>query len=145
MILSAWICGSILCACGGGQKPNTAKKESNKDLERVENISVDVTDDCIQVYENSHCRTTTANIDGVDYMVAYSDPLHCIDLIALNGTPNFQQIKLEKQGPNGATGISGIFYYDNTFVLKMGFGFCRVDKEGIIISKWSLNDYLVKN
>ena len=144
-LVVACICTSIIYACGGGQKQNTSEKESNKDLERVGNISVDVTDDCIQVYENSFCRATTANIDGVDYMVAYSDPLHCIDLIALNGTPSFQQIKLEKQGPNGAAGISGIFYYDNTFVLKTGFGFCRVDKEGKIISKWLLSDYLGKS
>ena len=145
MILSAWICGSLFCACSGGQKQNTTEKKSNKDLERVENISVDVTEDCIQVYENSDCRATTTKINGTDYMVAYSDPLHCIDLIALNGTPDFQQIKLEKQGPNGATGISGIFFYDNTFVLRTSLGFCRVNKEGKIISKWNLNDYLDKS
>ena len=70
-LVVACICTSIIYACGGGQKQNTSEKESNKDLERVENISVDVTDDCIQVYENSFCRATTANIDGVDYMVVY--------------------------------------------------------------------------
>lgn len=139
------ICASMFCACGGGQKQDTAKKEGDKDLERVENVSVDVTEDCIQVYENSWCRATTTQINGTDYMVAYSDPLHCIDLIALDGTPDFQQIKLEKDGPNGATGITGIFHYDSTFVLRTGVGFCRVNRQGEVVSKWNLNDYLDKN
>ena len=91
-LISAAILAGIMAACG--QKQATTRQESNKDLERMENVSIHVTEDCIQVYENSNCRTTTATIDEVDYMVGYSDPLHSIDLIALNGTPNFQQIKL---------------------------------------------------
>lgn len=138
-------CLIMLCACGNGQKQNTVEKESSKEQERIENISINVPEDCIQVYENSWCRITTTNINGADYMVAYSDPLHCIDLIALNGTSDFQQVKLEKNGPNGTAGVTGIFHYDNTFVLRTAFGFCRVNKEGKIISKWNLNDYLAKN
>lgn len=144
-ILGICICTSMFYACNSGQKQNSTEEESNKGLERVENISVNVSENCIQVYENSWCRTTTTPINGIDYMIAYSDPLHCIDLIALNGASDFQQIKLEKEGPNGVTDISGLFYYDNTFVLKTSIGFCRINKDGEIVSKWSLNDYLSKN
>ena len=111
----------------------------------MENVSIHVTEDCIQVYENSNCRTTTATIDEVDYMVGYSDQLHSIDLIALNGTPNFQQIKLKAQGPNGVNDVSGIFYYDHSFVLRTAKGFSRIDQEGNVMSQWNLNDYLAKN
>lgn len=144
-IFNICICTSIIYACSGGQKQTTVEKENNKDLERMENISINVTEDCIQVYDNSWCRATTTQIDGVDYMVAYSEPLHCIDLIALNDYSDFQQIKLEKEGPNGVTGITGIFYYDNNFILQTGIGFYRINKEGEVVSKWSLNEYLGKN
>lgn len=136
-----FICISVLSTC----KNQNSKNKNNKNLERIEIFSVDVTEDCIQIYENSDCRATTMNIDNRDYMIAYSMPLHCIDLIALNGTPSFKQIKLEKEGPNGINGVSGIFYYDNTFVLRTATGFCRVDKEGKVVSKWDLNNYLCKN
>lgn len=124
---------------------HTVSKETDKDLERIENYSVNVTEDCIQVYENSNCRATTSRIDGTDYMVAYSAPLHSIDLIALNGIPSFRQIKLETEGPDGVNDISGIFYYEKTFVLRTAEGFCRVDQEGKVVSKWNINDYLGKN
>ncbi len=142
-LISAAILAGIMSACG--QKQATTRQESNKDLERIENYSVNVTEDCIQVYENSNCRATTATIDEVDYMVGYSDPLHSIDLIALNGTPNFQQIKLKAQGPNGVNDVSGIFYYDHSFVLRTAKGFSRIDQEGNVMSQWNLNDYLAKN
>lgn len=144
-ILCVWICFSTFSACSNGQKQSSAPKETDKDLERIENFSVNVTENCIQIYENNNCRATTAKIEGMDYMIAYSAPLHSIDLIALNGTPSFQQIKLEKAGPNGVNDISGIFYYDKTFVLRITEGFCRINQEGIVVSKWSLNDYLSKN
>ena len=73
-LISAAILAGIMAACG--QKQATTRQESNKDLERMENVSIHVTEDCIQVYENSNCRTTTATIDEVDYMVGYSDPLY---------------------------------------------------------------------
>ena len=139
-----FMCAIILCACNG-KKSTIAKTKSEVDLERIDNFSVNVTEDCIQIYENSDCRATTAKIDGKDYMIAYSLPLHSIDLIALDGSPFFLQIKLKKEGPDGVNGISGIFYYDNTFVLRTAAGFCRVDKEGKVTSKWDLNDYLSKN
>lgn len=123
---------------------HTVSKETDKDLERIENYSVNVTEDCIQVYENSNCRATTSRIDGTDYMVTYSAPLHSIDLIALNGIPSFRQIKLETEGPDGVNEVSGIFYYDHTFVLRTAGGFCRVDQEGKVVSKWNINDYFDK-
>lgn len=46
-------CLIMLCACGNGQKQNTVEKESSKEQERIENISINVPEDCIQVYENS--------------------------------------------------------------------------------------------
>lgn len=144
-LFSICICAGVFCACGGGRKSNTSVKESDEGLIRMENFSVDVKEDCIQVYENSFCRATTAKIDGTDYMVAYSEPLHSIDLIALNGTPSFQQISLEKEGPDGVNGVTGIFHYDNTFILRTATGFCRVDNGGKVVSKWDLNDYLRKN
>ncbi len=130
---------SILCACGGEKK-----YKDNNVLERIENFSVDVTEDCIQIYENSYCRPTTAQIEGTDYMIAYSMPLHSIDLIALNGKSSFKQIKLERQGPDAVNDIRGLFYYDHSFVLNCSEGFCRVNEEGKIISKWSLHEFLEK-
>lgn len=141
IVLILVICISVFSAC----KKQNSKDKSNKNFERIENFSIDVPEDCIQIYENSDCRATTMNINNRDYMIAYSMSLHSIDLIALDGIPSFRQIKLEKEGPNGINGVSGIFYYDKTFVLRTATGFCRVDREGKVVSKWDLNNYLSKN
>ena len=42
IIWGTWICASIFCACGGGQKQSTNNEGSKKELERIENFSVDV-------------------------------------------------------------------------------------------------------
>ena len=143
VMLGAWICGSIFCACGGQKQ--TATKGNNQELERIENFSVDVTEDYAQIYENSSCRAVSAKIDGADCMLAYSDKLHCIDVIDLTNKRPLKQIQLVKEGPHGVLGVEGIFFYDNTFVLKGNVYLYRVDWEGHVVSKWSLNDYIAKN
>ena len=145
LILSVWFCGGLLCACGGGQKQSTAEKNVTQDLERIENLSIDVTENYAQIYENSYCRAASAKIDGADCMLAYSDKLHCIDVIDLTNKRPLKQIQLVKEGPHGITGIDGLFYYENTFVIRGNGNLYRVNWEGHVVSKWSLNDYIAKN
>ena len=78
IIGGTWICACIFCACGGGQKQSANNEGGKKELEHIENFSVDVTEDYAQIYENSSCRAVSAKIDGADCMLAYSDKLHCI-------------------------------------------------------------------
>ena len=74
MIIQTWLYGSLLCACNGERKQNVSDYNETEDLVRIENYSVDVTDDCVQIYESSNCRAITANIANTDYMIAYSLP-----------------------------------------------------------------------
>ncbi|MBE6286957.1 MAG: DUF4221 domain-containing protein [Mediterranea massiliensis] len=137
------VCIGMCCSsCGGG---SNGKQVEENEVERIELFSVTVPEECIQVYENSYCRPISAQIDGTNCMVAFSDPLYAIDLIDLQGKQPFRQIALEKEGPNGVNGISGVFYYDNAFVLKTSNGFSKVDKQGNLLSSWSLSDYLSKH
>ena len=140
VMLGVWICGSIFCACGGQKQ--TATKGNNQELERIENFSVDVTEDYAQIYENSSCRAVSAKIDGADCMLAYSDKLHCIDVIDLTNKRPLKQIQLVKEGPHGVVGVEGIFFYDNTFVLKSSVYLYRVNWDGHVVSKWNFNDYI---
>ena len=96
LILSVRFCGGLLYACGGGQKQSTAEKNVTQDLERIENLSIDVTENYAQIYENSYCRAAAAKIDGADCMLAYSDKLHCIDVIDLTNKRPLKQIQLVK-------------------------------------------------
>lgn len=145
MIIQTWLYGSMLCACNGERKQNVSDYNETEDLVRIENYSVNVTDDCVQIYEGSNCRAITANIADTDYMIAYSLPLHTIDLIALDSTNVFKQIQLEKEGPNGIIDVKGIFHTGNDFVLRTATGFCRVNEKGFIESKWNMQDFLSKN
>ena len=142
IIGGTWICACIFCACGGGQKQSTNNEGSKKELERIENFSVDVTEDYAQIYENSSCRAVSAKINGADCMLAYSDKLHCIDVIDLTNKRPLKQIQLVKEGPHGVVGVEGIFFYDNTFVLKGSVYLYRVNWEGHVVSKWNFNDYI---
>lgn len=132
---------SILCGCTS--KLNNRQEE--KAVSRIECLSIDVTEDYIQTYVNSFCQSTSSRIDGKDCFVGYNQHMHCIDIINLNDRKPLKQIPLEKQGPNGVPDVLGACHYNNTFILKTSFGFCRIDNNGKILSKWMLGDFLEKN
>ena len=129
------LCGTLFVSCGG----NKLKVVENAISDRIENFSVKVPESSIQIYE-SFSRPLAAVIDGVECMVAYSHSLHCIDIISLDSISFFKQIKLDGEGPNAVNEVSGIFYYENSFVLKCSTGFCRINMEGEVISKWWIFD-----
>ena len=141
LLLVISLCGALFGSCGSN-KQQTAEETM---IDRIENFSVKVPESSVQVYENSDCRAMTATIDGVECMVAYSAPLHCIDIVSLDSISSYQQIKLEGEGPNGVNQVSGIFYYDNSFILKCATGFCRINRKGEVVSKWWMFDYLDNN
>ena len=141
LFIAVSLCGTLFGSCGSN-KQQTAEETMT---DRIENFSVKVPENSIQIYENSDCRAIAATIDGRECMVAYSAPLHSIDIIALDSLSLFKQIKLEGEGPNGVNQVSGIFYYDDSFILKCATGFCRISREGKVVSKWGMFDYLDKN
>ena len=138
LFIAVSLCGTLFGSCGSN-KQQTAEETMT---DRIENFSVKVPESSIQIYEDSYSRPVAAIIDGMECMVAYSPSLHSIDIISLDSIPSFKQIKLEGEGPNGVNQVNGIFYFDGSFILKCSTGFCRIDHEGKMMSKWWMFDYL---
>lgn len=108
----------------------------------VETYTFDVTEEYLQSYYNSNCHPTTAKIGENNCMIAYNNLLHAIDLLDLDNRKPLKQIKLMTEGPDGVTGIAGIFYYKGMFVLQTSIGYCRVNMDGKVVSQWSKNEFL---
>lgn len=141
LLLSIGICLNILCGCTG-KSPNRQTKKG--DLPRIVCLSIDVTENYAQTYGGSFCQSTSAQIDGKDCFIGYNRHLHCIDIINLTDRKPLKQIPLKYQGPDGIPDVLGMHYYQNTFVIKSSFGFCRIDDKGSILSKWSLSNFFEK-
>lgn len=139
-LASVFVLGALLSSCGG--KKASTNTESDGDSPRVEAYSFDVTENYLQTYTNSSCYTVATKLEGTDCMLAYNHQLHTIDIFDLVNKKPLKQVKLEKEGPNGINGVTGLFYYKNSFVLQTSYGYNRVGMDGNILSSWSKNDFL---
>lgn len=139
VMLGAWICGSILCACGGGQKQNTANEESNQELERIEKQAIPTIN--LSAPEN----TETALSEIADSIVYYPiilekecrTPKH-IELLSNTIWANYYLKDLSDQ--KGC-----LFDRTNGNLLnQMSFG-PVLNKKKYAIEEYSTNSYFVFN
>ena len=94
---------------------NHSQANQQENIKRIENYSIEVTDDHMQIY-SGNCRSVSAFIEGKNCMLAYNNLLHRIDIIDLDNKVPLKHIPLEKEGPDGINGISGFAYFDNTII-----------------------------
>lgn len=139
-LASILVLGALLSSCGG--KKTSADAETNGDLQRVEAYSFDVTEDYLQTYAGSSSYAVPVKLDGAECMLAYNLQLHTIDIFDLVNKKPLKQVKLEKEGPDGINGVTGVFYYKNSFVLQTSYGYNRIGMDGKMLSKWSRSDFL---
>ncbi len=140
-ILMLVISGIILSACGSRNNVIDGFK-GKSDSSFIECYPITLNESYAQTYGGTFCRPTSAKMAGVDCFIGYNQFLHCIDVINLTEQKVMEQISLEVQGPNGIPDVYGISYYDDTFIIKSSCGFFRINKDGTILSKWSLSDFL---
>lgn len=120
---------------------NHSQANQQENIKRIENYSIEVTDDHMQIY-SGNCRSISAFIEGGNCMLAYNNLLHRIDIIDLDNKTPLKHISLEKEGPDGINGISGFAYFDNTIILQANNGFYRVNMDGKIVSRCSMEHLL---
>ena len=125
LFLFVWLCSNC----------STNQKEKGTEETEIKNLVIPVTDTYLQTYIAPFLYPVIYNEGGKDYMVAYNEKIHTIDLFNLTDKKTERQIQLSNDGPNRIGTPFGLGYYKGLIVIKDQGHYSLLDTTGIIQKK----------
>ena len=122
------------CTGGKGKKTEATGPE-------FDTLTVPVGDSYyLQAYVAPFCYSTTAEIDGKDYLIGYNEKIHAVDFIDLTDKKPARRVQLQKDGPEGVQALWGLDYYRGDVFIETMTGYFLVDSAGQIKKKISKSE-----